>query len=52
LRGGSLQKSRLCADSLVPPIDDFGYAGTRQLIRVRVYCAQTESHLPDQETMP
>jgi hypothetical protein len=33
-------------DSLVPPMVDFGYAGARQLIRVRAYSAL------DQETMP
>ena len=34
LRGRRLRKSRLLADSLVPPGGDFGYAGARRSIRV------------------
>jgi hypothetical protein len=33
-------------------MDDFGYAGTRQSIRVRAHSAQTERCLLDQETTP
>ena len=39
MRGGLLQKSRLLADSLVPPMDDFGYAGARRLNRVGAHSA-------------